>query len=172
MRRALHIAFALLLLAACGPRKIDREDMVAILADMLVQDQQVKQSRELRKQADSSLVYEGIFRAYGYDTDDFRYSVKYYLEDPSRMEKIMGDVAGNLESRTKVVAKEIHLDEWRRGLLRIYNMPADTSAPHPRPRPVDTLHVRFQGDTVYLYTVDSLSMKDLDTLLFHPVDSL
>ena len=71
------------------------------------------------------------------------------------------------------MAGEIRLDEWRRGYLRIYNMKVDTTRrPRPRVRQVDTLHVRFDNDRVYLYTVDSISMKDLDTLLFPPVDSL
>ena len=162
MRKYLHVLLVVLLAAACGPQRIPRDDMENIMADILLQDQQVKQDRELKKQADTSLVYEGIFEAYGYDTDDFLYSVEYYLGNPSKMEKIM-----------EVVAGEIRLDEWRKGYLRIYNMKVDTTRrPRPRVRQVDTLHVRFDNDRVYLYTVDSISMKDLDTLLFPPVDSL
>lgn len=173
MRKALYIVLVLLLAAACGPRKIPRDDMENIMADILIQDQQIKMNRDLKKQADTSLVYEGIFEAYGFDTDDFLYSLEYYLEDPSRMEKIMGAVASRLEKENKAVAAEIRLEDWRKGLLKIYNMQVDTTrGPRPRVRPVDTLRVRFQGDTVYLFTVDSISFKDLDTLLFPPVDSL
>ena len=173
MRKYLHILLVVLLAAACGPQRIPRDEMENIMADILIQDQQIKQDRELKKQADTSLVYEGIFEAYGYDTDDFLYSVEYYLANPAKMEKIMDAVADRLEKEAKVVAGEIRLDEWRRGYLRIYNMKVDTTRrPRPRVRQVDTLHVRFDNDRVYLYTVDSISMKDLDTLLFPPVDSL
>ena len=173
MRKVLHILLLVLLVAACGPRKIPRGDMEKIMADILLQDQQIKLNRELKKQADTSLVYEGIFEAYGYDTDDFLYSVEYYLGDPSRMEKIMNAVGDRLEHDAKLVNAEIRLDEWRKGLLRIYNMKVDTTRrPRPRVRPADTLQVRFEGDTVFLYTVDSISIKDLDTLFFPPADSL
>lgn len=173
MRKYLYILLVVLLAAACGPRKIPRGDMENIMADILIQDQQIKLNRELKKQADTSLVYEGIFEAYGYDTDDFLYSVEYYLGDPSRMEKIMGSVAERLEKEVKVVAGEIQLEDWRKKLLRIYNLKVDTTrGPRPRVRLVDTLHVRFQNDSVYLHTVDSISMHDLDTLLFPPVDTL
>ena len=173
MRKCLYILLVVLLAAACGPRKIPREDMENIMADILVQDQQIKLNKELKKQADTSLVYEGIFEAYGYNTEDFLYSVEYYLVDASRMEKIMGSVADRLEKESKVVAAEIKLDEWRKKLLRIYNLKVDTTrGPRPRVRLVDTLHVRFENDNVYLHTVDSISMHDLDTLLVPPVDSL
>ena len=172
MRKTLYIVLVVLLAAACGPRKIPRGDMEKIMADILIQDQQIKLNKELKKQADTSLVYEGIFEAYGYDTDDFLYSVEYYLGDPSRMEKIMNVVGTRLEREAKLAAAEISLRDWRDGLLRIYNMKVDTTCrPWPRTRCVDTLHVRFQGDSVYLYTVDSLSFKVLDTLLFHPADT-
>ena len=173
MRKFGYILLLVLLAAACGPRKIPREDMENIMAEILIQDQQIKLDRSFSRVADTSLVYEGIFESYGYNTDDFLYSVEYYLGDPSRMEKIMGTVAGRLEKETKVVAEQVRLEDWRGKLLRIYNMKVDTTRrPHPRMRPVDTLHVRFDNDNVYLHTVDSISFKDLDTLLFPPVDTL
>ena len=173
MRKYLHILFVMLLAAACGPQRIPRDDMENIMYDILVQDQQIKLDRELKKPADTSLVYEAIFEEYGFDTDDYLYSLEYYLENPSKMEKIMDAVADRLEREAKEVAGEIRFDEWRKGYFRIYNMKVDTTRrPRPRVRQVDTLHVRFDNDRVYLYTVDSISMKDLDTLLFPPVDSL
>ena len=174
MRKALYILLLVVLLAAaCGPRKIAREEMVDIMTEILVQDQQIKLDRSLKKQADTSLVYEGIFESYGYNTDDFLYSVEYYLGDPARMEKIMGAVADRLEKETKVVTEELRIQDWKAKLLRIYSMKVDTTrGPRPRVRPVDTLHVRFDNNKAYLHTVDSISIKDLDTLLFPPVDTL
>lgn len=156
MRKWLHIVVLLVVAVSCGPRRIPRDDMERIMADILIQDQQIKNDRSLRKQADTSLVYEGIFEAYGYNTDDYLYSVEYYLQDPARMEKIMGAVAENLEKEIKLTGEEVELENWRRRFLDIYRMKVDTTRlPRPRTRPVDTLHVRFDADSVWFYR-DSL----------------
>ena len=152
MKRLLYIGLILLLAASCGPRVIKRAKMERIIADMLVQDQQVKLDLALRNQADTCLVYEGIFEQYGYTTDDFILSVRHYLSDASRMEKVMGNVAEELEARAKVVKARIDLEEWRNGYLKIYETPADTSLfPKPRMRAIDSLPVRFSGDTVFFH---------------------
>ena len=152
MRKLLYVILLLLLVSACGPKKIPRDDMESILRDLLIQDQQIKQDRDLRKQADTSLVYEGIFHSYGYDTDDFIHSLAEYLEDPARMEKIMGEVADDLEKQTKQIGRKIRDKEWREGYMRIYSMKPDTSkGPKPRIRPADTLRIRFNGDSVWMY---------------------
>lgn len=167
MRKVLHIALAVLLVAACGPHRIPRDDMEDILYRMLVQDQQLKQDMQLRKQADTSLVYEGIFEAYGFTTDDFLYSLEYYLEEPARMEKVMEKVADRLGAEAKVLQKEIDLDNWRAKMLRIYKMEPDTTWPKPPVRPVDTLLVRMGKDTVQLVLPsDSLPEYPQDSLLF------
>ena len=156
MRKWLHIVLLLVVAVSCGPRRIPRDDMERIMADILIQDQQIKNDRSLRKQADTSLVYEGIFEAYGYNTYDYLYSVEYYLQDPARMEKIMGAVAENLEKEIKLTGEEVDLENWRRRFLDIYRMKVDTTRlPRPRTRPVDTLHVRFDADSVWFYR-DSL----------------
>ncbi|MCR4844417.1 MAG: DUF4296 domain-containing protein [Bacteroidales bacterium] len=151
MRKWFHIVLLFLLAVSCGPRKISRDDMERIMTDILVQDQQIKQDRNLKKQADTSLVYEGILDSYGYDTDDFLYSLEYYLSDPSRMEKIMGDVAEKLEAETKVVAGEIEREQWRARFMRIYAQRPDTTLPRPRVRAADTLSVRFDADSVWFH---------------------
>ena len=152
MRKFLYICLILVLAAACGPRKIPRDKMESIMADLYIQEQQIKQDRELKKQADTSLVYEGIFRSYGYNTDDFIYSLGYYLEDATRMEKIMGEVAEKLDQDAKDVDAQIKQEQWRSHLLALYNMRPDTTRrPQPRPGVMDTLRVRFQGDSVHLY---------------------
>lgn len=152
MRRWFHIVVVLLVAVSCGPRKIPRDKMESIMTDILIQDQQIKNDRALRQQADTSLVYEGIFEAYGYNTDDFLYSMEYYLQDPSRMEKIMGAVADALEDEIKVVSRELERENWRNHLMSIYKMKVDTTRqPRPRVRPSDTLHVRFDADSVWFY---------------------
>ncbi|MBR0246625.1 MAG: DUF4296 domain-containing protein [Bacteroidales bacterium] len=167
MRRGFHIVLAVLLVAACGPHRIPRDDMEDIMYRMLIQDQQVRQDPVLRRQADTSLVYEGIFEAYGYNTDDFLYSLEYYLEEPARMEKVMDAVAGRLDKEAKGVKAEIDLQRWREKMLKIYGMAPDTTWPKPPVRPVDTLLVRMGRDTVQLVLPpDSLPEYPKDSLLF------
>ena len=49
---------------------------------------------------DTCLVYEPIFRKYGYDTDDFKASVEYYMRDPLRFSRMMKDVALKMEAES------------------------------------------------------------------------
>lgn len=153
MRRvgAYLVVLAVLIVAqACGPRKIPRDEMEDILAEMLLQDQQIKINREMRIQADTSLIYEGIFQAYGYNTDDFIYSLSYYMEDASRMEKIMGNVAEQLEKEAKAVGKELDHLHWIERMMSIYQMLPDTTLPHPYPFILDTLPLRFSPDSSWV----------------------
>ena len=158
MRKLLHIALILLLAAACnGPRKMDRDDMEEALYQMLIQDQQIKQDRKLKAQADSSLVYEGIFASLGYDTDDFIYSLEYYLEEPARMEKVMESVADRLEAEAKEAGEAYNREQWRNSMMRLYKLaPNLTSLPQPRPSGVDTLPVRFTADSIHLVNSNKL----------------
>ena len=169
MRKFLHIIALLLVVAvvSCeGPRVIPRKDMVQVMREMLLQDQQIRMNLAGR-QADTMLVYEGIFEKYGYDTDDFRHSLDYYLAEPARMEKVMGEVAEGLEKEAKGIREELELEQWRRDLMRIYGKQPDTTAPQPRVRPVDTLQVRFSQDSVYLHKeLDSLDLVPRDSLLY------
>lgn len=167
VRKLLHIACVLLLAVSCGPRVIDRGDMEEIMYQMLIQDQQIKRDFSLKTRADTCLVYESIFEEFGYDTDDYLYSLDYYLEDPSRFEKVMEKVAERLEKEASVAKGELDLENWRNRLLSIYRMPVDTTLPRPRPRFVDSLPLRFRGDSVYaVMPDDSLPVYPKDSLLF------
>lgn len=156
MRKALYICLFLLLTVSCGPRRIGREDMEEIMYQMLIQDQQIKHDYKLKAQADTCLVYEAIFEEFGYDTDDFLYSIEYYLAEPAKFEKIMEKVGDRLDDELSDVRAQVHLQQWREQLLRIYNTPRDTSLrPQLRISPVDTLPLRFEGDSLF-FVRDSL----------------
>lgn len=175
MRKALYTLLILLLALSCGPRRISRDNMEEIMYQMLVQDQQIKYDQQLRKQADTSLVYEAIFEEYGYDTDDFLYSLEYYLAEPAKFEKIMEKVGDRLDKEVSVVRADVRLMQWREKLMRIYDMQPDTSRrPLPRVRPVDTLPLRFGDDSLRVVTPwDSLLHVPQDSMLFVSVrDSL
>ena len=125
MKKLLHISLLLAVLAvSChkGPERIPRGDMEDIMYEVLMQDQYLKQHQELRKQADTSLVYEGVFEKYGYDTDDFLYSLAYYLEDPARMDKVMQKVEKRLNREGQVVGEEAQYESWRDRFMRLYEM--------------------------------------------------
>ena len=134
---------------------------------ILLQDQQIKLGSYLKQQADTSLVYEGIFQSLGYTTDDFLYSMEYYLEEPVRFEKVMESVANRLEKEEAQAQIQMDLSNWRDGMLRIYWLTPDTlSMPQPGPRAIDSLLLRFQGDSLYLVREDTFPYYPKDTLLF------
>lgn len=169
MRRILHIILLLALVCSCkGPRQIDREDMEDIFYDMLILDQQLKQDPDLRKKADTLLVYEGIFEARGYDTDDFLHSLSYYLAEPARMEKLMGAVVDRLEKESKDVTAAIKHKSWVNRMMALYGMTPDTvKQPRQGPRAVDTLPIRLRADSVYIEKPrDTFPQPHKDSLLF------
>lgn len=172
MIRFSHIAFVLLaalLVCSCrAPKKIPREDMEEIFYLMFMQDQRIKQDRSLKREADTSQVYAGILKSKGYNTNDYIYSLNYYLEEPEKMEKVMAGVEARLEKELKVVNKEMELERWRAKMLAIYGQKIDTSLrPMPGPRPVDTLKIRFDGDSAYMHKlIDSLKLIPRDSLIF------
>lgn len=168
MKRGFYIVLLCLVVLSCGPRRISRAEMEEIIYEMLLQDQQIKIETKLKPEADTSLVYEGIFEAFGYDTDDFLYSLEYYLEEPVRMEKVMESVGKRLEKEIEEVGGVLDAKTWRDRMMRIYLTRRDTSSlPRPRVRAVDSLPLRFQGDTLHLVVPqDSLPVPHPDSLLF------
>ena len=145
---------------------MERKELEEAMYLILLQDQQIKQGA-LKQQADTSLVYEGIFQSLGYNTDDFLYSLEYYLEEPARFEKVMENVALRLDKEEALAHAEMDRYNWREALLRIYWMAPDTvSLPQPGPHAVDSLLVRFKGDTVYFARRDTFPYYPKDSLLF------
>ena len=139
MRKSLHIIVLMVLaVASCrGPRVIPRDVMADILYDMFMADQQVREEPILRKQADTMLVYEAVFNRYGYDTDDYLYSVRQYLKDPERFAKMSEEVSERLKGEAEALDKVIgHLD-W---VSKYMGM---------RRPPVDSLLWMFCDDSVY-----------------------
>jgi hypothetical protein len=112
MKRFLHIVLVIVLAAACrGPRIIPKDTLTDIYVDMLMADQFVREENIPRKQLDSMLVYEAVFNKYGYDTDDYMNSVRYYLKDPERFSKIFEEVAKRLEGEANALEKIIERQE-------------------------------------------------------------
>ena len=151
MKKFLLLMVPFVLAVSChrGPERIPRDEMEEIMHEILLQDQYLKVTSAPKRLVDTTLVYEGIFEQYGYDTDDFLMSLEYYLEDPSRMEKLMEKVEDRLNKEAKGVAEELKAQNWRNDFMRIYNLRPDAHhLPQPSPGAIDTLYVQFNSDSL------------------------
>ena len=151
MKKFLLLMVPFVLAVSChrGPERIPRDEMEEIMHEILLQDQYLKVTSAPKRLVDTTLVYEGIFEQYGYDTDDFLMSLEYYLEDPSRMEKLMEKVEDRLNKESKAVAEELKAQNWRNDFMRIYKLrPDSTHLPQPSPGAIDTLYVQFNSDSL------------------------
>ena len=151
MKKLLLLIVPFVLAVSChrGPERISRGDMEEIMRGILLQDQYLKMQITPKRKLDTTLVYEGIFEQYGYTTDDFLYSLEYYLEDPARMEKVMEKVEARLKEEAKQVGEEVKAQNWRSGFMRIYNLRPDVNhQPQPSSWAMDTLFVQFNKDSL------------------------
>ena len=113
MKRFLHIVLVLLAAAACqGPRVIPKDTLTDIYTDMFLADQMVRDENVPRVRMDTLLLYEAVFRKYGYDTDDYLHSVRHYLKDPERFGKVFENVAKRLEGEIDALDKIIDHQNW------------------------------------------------------------
>ena len=176
MKLRLYIVIALVVLAAScrGPRTIPRDELSDIFHDMFLQDQQIRSVPSLKKLADTSLVYEGIFREYGYTTDDYLYTVGKYIREPDKFAKIFAKTADMLDKEAKEIGKEVKFQEWVSSMMRIYYQKIDTTRlPRVPLGAVDTAFFRLDGSEVkYFPPPDTLSYS-LDTMVMRaPGDTL
>ena len=105
LRKACHIAAAVLLLAAalsCGRRAkvIPRTEMLEIYSDLLMVDQWAREDPKMRRVADTSLVYGRVLRDYGYSVEDYIASVDYYMRDPDRFARILAKASKHLDKES------------------------------------------------------------------------
>ena len=109
------VIFALVLFSSCSFREgkvIARDDLAEIYAEMLLVDQWTIIHPELRKQADTSLVYEPILNKYGYTTSDYIHTMDKYMDDPERYSRILRTTGEILDSRLKEL--EVKKEELKR----------------------------------------------------------
>ena len=89
---------------SCGKEDgdiIPKGKMAEIYADMFMADQWLIQNPKATRTADTTLVYEAIFREYGYDSDDYRATVAHYMEDPDRFARILRRTVTILDARVE-----------------------------------------------------------------------
>lgn len=131
MRRAVHIAvLAVLLAALCAcshrARVIPADKLARIYYDMFLVDQWIRDNSDVRPVADTTLVFDPIFRRYGYTFEDYDRSVQYYLDRPDDYTKLLSRVEEALRKEGErlqkeadaVTAREVELSRYRRGFRR------------------------------------------------------
>ena len=139
MKRFLHIVLVLLAAVACQrTRIIPKDTLTDIYTDMFLADQKVREQNIPPSQMDTTLVYEAVFRKYGYDTDDYLNSVRYYLKDPERFAKVFESVAKRLEGEIDAFDKIVQHQEW---------VASQLGAKRPQ---LDSILAPFSKESVYV----------------------
>ena len=139
MKRVLHIVLVLLAAVACrGPRVIPKDTLTDIYMEMFIADQMVRDADIPRAQMDTMLLYEAVFEKYGYDTEDYLYSLRHYLKDPERFGKVFENVAKRLEGEVDALKKIVELRD---------RLASKRSADYPL---VDSLLAPFSKESVFV----------------------
>ena len=139
MKRILHIVLVLLAAVACrGPRVIPKDTLTDIYTEMFIADQMVRDADIPRAQMDTMLLYEAVFEKYGYDTEDYLYSLRHYLKDPERFGKVFENVAKRLEGEVDALKKIVELRD---------RLASKRSADYPL---VDSLLAPFSKESVFV----------------------
>ena len=101
--RPLVLPLLLVLLACAGgcgrrARLIPERKLVRIYSDIFLVDQWFRDNPEKRMTGDTTLVFDPIFRRYGYTFEDYDRSVHYYLDRPDKFNKIVTQVSERLRA--------------------------------------------------------------------------
>lgn len=116
----LSLACACILISGCDSRRkvIPPGVLSDIYFDMFLAEQWINDDYNLRRAADTTLVYEPIFNRYGYTTADYDNSVTYYLARPETFTKIAEATAkrfaDELESLERLQKENREADEANR----------------------------------------------------------
>ena len=172
MKRLLHIVLVLAAAAACrGPRVIPKDTLTDIYTEMFLADRKVQDLNIPRPQMDTLLLYEAIFEKYGYDTDDYMHSLRYYLRDPERFAKVFEGVTKRLEGEISALDKLIALKNREDALAnRKYPQMDSILAPFAKEAWYAGL-ARMERDTALYAALYRLVAAQEDTLMM-PVDSV
>jgi hypothetical protein len=138
---------------------------------MFLADQQVRKLNIPRPQMDTLLLYEAIFEKYGYDTDDYLYSLQHYLKDPERFAKVFDAVAKRLEGEVKSLDELIERQSQEtKKFRRKYPQIDSLLAPFSK-ESFYAGQARMERDTALYAALYRLVAIQEDTLMM-PVDSV
>ena len=157
-----HIVFLLaalvMLAASCrkdGAEIIPRGKLAEIYAEMLVTDQWIMTTPGVRLIADTTLVYEPILQKYGYDSDDYRKSIDYYMNDPERFARIFRSTVEIIDNQ---IAELKHEQAILDAIAKLPKVVSDFRVGD---------YVPYLDDEPYLHFYDSLDVViDSATLMY------
>lgn len=138
---------------------IPRAKLAKIYAEMLVTDQWITSNAGIRMIADTSLVYEPILNKYGYDADDYRMSVDYYMNDPERFSRILRTSGELIDKRIAELKQE---QKRLEAIARLPVVKSDFKVGD---------FVPYLDDEPYVHFYDSLAVE-VDTALMYRFISL
>ena len=167
MRAIRHILLALatlLILVSCiGGRDkvIPRAKLAEIYAEMFITDQWISSTHSVRRQADTSLVYEPILAKYGYTSADYRHSVDKYMDDPERFSRILRTTGQLLDKKLA----ELNKRELELAKLKELKEQLDELRFEADFRPEEFFPYLF--DEPYVHYYDSLDVKPDSTLMVY-----
>ena len=167
MKAVRHIFLALammLVLVSCSggkDRVIPRSKLAEIYAEMFITDQWISGTHSVRRQADTSLVYEPILDRYGYTSADYRRSVDKYMNDPERFSRILRTTVQILDNKIAVLnEREEELNRLNELKERLEEMRYVSDF-----RPEEFFPYLF--DEPYVHYYDSLDVKPDSTLMIY-----
>lgn len=160
----------LVLFTSCGKDReqvIPRDELAEIYAEMLMTDQWIINTPNVRMVADTSLVYAPILGKYGYDKADYRKSIDYYMNDPERFAKILRSTVEILDGRLKdLQVRKAELDrlEELRKIAEKYRVDIKWDELYPLPVPGEKIKCAdslvFELDTTWTYRLTHVERKD------------
>ena len=106
---AIIAASLMVAVSSCSdePKVIPVQKMEKIYKEMFLADQWLVDFPAKRSMADTTWFYEPIFEKYGYDVEDYRKSVDYYLNDPKRYADMMDRIVRDMEDEIVRIDKDI-----------------------------------------------------------------
>ena len=154
----------ILILVSCiggRDRVIPRAKLAEIYAEMFITDQWISSTQSVRRQADTSLVYDPILAKYGYTSADYRRSIDKYMDDPERFSKILRTTGQILDARLAELHKQeeelARIKELQERLEEL-RYEADFNAEEFFP---------YLFDEPYIHYYDSLDVKPDSTLMVY-----
>ena len=139
-----------LLLFSCKSVPISRDRMAKIIVEMSMIDQMVQDQPEVRLATDTALVYEAIFRKYGYTQKEFDLSLTYHIQKPNKLSKKIAPYRDQLVSRRDALQKAISDATRTPAVDSLLLRRVDSLMRHWR---IDSL---IRRDTVTLWRVDTV----------------
>ena len=139
LRRAHIVLLSAVLAVLCGcgrsARVIPADKLARIYHDMFLADAWLRENPDARTAADTTLVFDPIFRRYGYTFEDYDRTLHYYIERPDKFAKVVENASDRLRKEGERMqkaadaqtARDVELSRFRRGFQR-QDFPMDSLA--------------------------------------------